>query len=330
MKAPYDQVVGTGGIGTGVLFELSDNRPLSRNETRLARLTPTRDYCKQHIILHYIARVLAPEVAVYAIGLVGDDDQGAALLDEMRRAGIDAQRVGRTAELRTMYCVCFQYPDKAVCNVTTSESACSLVTAEYVGRAFEGLSMDEKTVAIAAPEVPVPARLRLLERAREAGALTVASCLVDEFPEFEAGGGLHFTDILAVNEDEAAAYLGEAIPDMERLARACHRKLCGENPSARLLMTCGAGGSYACEGEAVKHIPALPGPVVATGGAGDAFIAGCVIGLILGLPFLPGGGASAPELGAHLARESISSADTIAFHIGRETALDFVGKGLMD
>ena len=326
MKPLFDQVVGTGGIGTGVLFELSDSRPLSRNETRLAKLTPTRDYCKQHIILHYIARVLAPGVAVRAIGLVGEDDQGAALLAEMRSAGIDAARVGRTAALRTMYCVCIQYPDKAVCNVTTSESACSLVTAEYVGRALDGLSMDGKTVAIAAPEVPVAARLELLRRARDAGALTVASCLVDEFAEFGGCGGLRLTDILAVNEDEAAAYLGEAIPDMEELARACHRKLRAENPSMRLLMTCGANGSCACEGERVAHVPALPGPVVATGGAGDAYIAGCAIGLILGLPFLPGSGVSAAELGAHLARESIGSADTIAFHIGRATALDFIEK----
>ena len=43
MKLRFNQFIGTGGIGTGILFELDGNRTLSRNETRLATLTPTRD-----------------------------------------------------------------------------------------------------------------------------------------------------------------------------------------------------------------------------------------------------------------------------------------------
>jgi len=41
-----DYVVGTGGIGSGVLFKLNGGHTLGRNESRLAELTNYRDYCR--------------------------------------------------------------------------------------------------------------------------------------------------------------------------------------------------------------------------------------------------------------------------------------------
>ena len=81
----FDFVYGTGGIGTGMFFTLAENRTLGREETRLAHLTDFRDYCKGHIILHYIA-VLARDCTVYPIGKVGRDHHGAGLLDEMENS----------------------------------------------------------------------------------------------------------------------------------------------------------------------------------------------------------------------------------------------------
>ena len=42
-KSGFNQFVGTGGIGTGILFQLDSDRMLGRNETRLASLSPTKD-----------------------------------------------------------------------------------------------------------------------------------------------------------------------------------------------------------------------------------------------------------------------------------------------
>lgn len=328
MKTPrFDCIVGTGGIGTGILFELDGNRPLSRNETRLARLSPTRDYCKQHIILHYIARILSPEVQVYPIGMVGADSAGDALLAQMRAAGMDVRFVGRSAQKPTMYCVCMQYPDKAVCNVTTSDSACALVSGERILQALEALErpLDARTLIVAAPEVPVEARLTLLKRGKAAGAYCVSSCLVDEFADFTAGGGMQCTDLLVINEDEAAAFCGCSSENMEQRAMQCQVALLRENPQARSIMTCGARGSYACEGRRAVHLPAQAANVVATGGAGDAYTAGVICGLALELDFLPETGKpSAPELGAVLSAEAISVADTIAEQIDRNTVLRYL------
>lgn len=323
----FNQVIGTGGIGTGILFELDNDRTLSRNETRLGALSPTRDYCKQHIILHYIAKALAPGVQVRPIGLVGDDDAGRGLVRQMQDAGMDTALVGLSSEKPTMYCVCIQYPDKAVCNVTTSESACSLVDRACMRAALAQLSMDKRTLVVAAPEVPVEARLELLAQARASGAYCVSSCLVDEFPEFIAGGGLKMTDLLVINEDEGAAMCGAEEADLEKLAALCHELHRKANPRARTAMTCGAAGSYVCEGGEVHAVPACKAQVVATGGAGDAYTAGTICGLTLGLPFLPGEGYCAPQLGARLAAEAIGVADTIAGHIGREMIMSFLKEG---
>ena len=140
MASPkFRQVIGTGGIGGGILFELEGNRALSRNETRLANLSPAKDYCKLHIILHYISRILAPEVAVYAVGAVGLDRPGAELAGMMKGAGIDTAFVRFVPDKPTMYAVCLQYPDKSVCNVTTAGSASSLVNEGDAEIAFAGL-----------------------------------------------------------------------------------------------------------------------------------------------------------------------------------------------
>ena len=116
-----------------------------------------------------------------------------------------------------------QYPDKAVCNVTTSDSACALVSGERILQALEALErpLDARTLIVAAPEVPVEARLTLLKRGKAAGAYCVSSCLVDEFADFTAGGGMQCTDLLVINEDEAAAFCGCSSENMEQRAMQC-------------------------------------------------------------------------------------------------------------
>lgn len=321
MKTPlYRQVIGTGGIGGGILFELEGNRALSRNETRLANLSPAKDYCKAHIILHYIARVLAPEVSVSAIGAVGRDPIGMELMQMMARVGIDTASVKTVSDSPTMYAVCMQYADKSVCNVTTAQSASSLVSPEDIMNAVDHLPrpLDISTIAIAVPEVPINARLALLELAKDKGAFCVASFLFDEALDFLEGGGLKNSDLLVINEDEAAAFCGRESPDALELTQACAQKLRLINPACLLAVTFGATGSFVSEGAGIHHIPAVPVQAVATGGAGDAFIAGIVCGLALGLPFWSESGTCAAALGARVAAESVKEMDTIASRIDRE------------
>src|SRR5688500_3236515 len=109
----YDHIAGTGGIGTGIFFSLVSNETLGRNESRAGYLLPYQDYCKQHIILHYIAVLLGAgqkdHFNVYPIGKVGHDEPGKWLLRIMQEAGMDTRYVARSADAATLFSVCFQY-----------------------------------------------------------------------------------------------------------------------------------------------------------------------------------------------------------------------------
>jgi sugar/nucleoside kinase (ribokinase family) len=166
----------------------------------------------------------------------------------------------------------------------------------------------------------------LLSLAKKEGAFCVASFLGDEAEEFAQGGGIQNTDLLVINEDEAAAFLGRTKDDPQRLVSECYQKVKEQNQGALLAVTFGPGGSYLCENNQLVHLPAMPVQVVATGGAGDAFVAGTVCGLVLGLPFLPGSGPSATQLGASLAAESITKLDTIADSIDRAFVMEVLNK----
>ncbi|HKT69754.1 MAG TPA: hypothetical protein VJP83_09970, partial [Terriglobales bacterium] len=54
----YRRLIGIGGIGSGIFFALDGNHTLGREESRFGRLLDIRDYCKLHIISHYVARLL--------------------------------------------------------------------------------------------------------------------------------------------------------------------------------------------------------------------------------------------------------------------------------
>ena len=51
-------VIGTGGIGGGMFFAIDGNETLGRNESRGGKFLDSKDYCKLHIIAHYIAVLL--------------------------------------------------------------------------------------------------------------------------------------------------------------------------------------------------------------------------------------------------------------------------------
>jgi len=57
-KMRFTGVIGTGGIGAGKFFVLNGNHTLGREESRNGHFLDIHDYCKQHIILYYIRKLL--------------------------------------------------------------------------------------------------------------------------------------------------------------------------------------------------------------------------------------------------------------------------------
>ena len=53
-NSPFNQLIGVGGLGTGIFFELEGDHTLGRNESRPGRLLDVKDYCKLHIVIHSV------------------------------------------------------------------------------------------------------------------------------------------------------------------------------------------------------------------------------------------------------------------------------------
>ncbi|WP_164545751.1 carbohydrate kinase family protein [Paenibacillus albus] len=322
----YTRLIGTGGIGSGMLFQLTDEHTLGRNESRLGVLTDSRDYCKLHIICHYPAVLLGRGgFAVYPIGKVGKDAEGFALLAQLEDTGMSIAHVEIAEAVRTLFSVCFQYPDLSGGNLTTANSASGLVAALDIERALQELPPGAGELVLAAPEVPIEARIALLAEGRARGSFTVASVLAAEAETFGRLGGYRLTDLLAVNREEARriAGLDEACADGGVIAERCYNALKAEQPEIRLIMTDGADGCYSYEAGRCIHTPSLRVEAVSTAGAGDALLGGVISGLCCGLPFMKeqslGPGAvfgetplsSAVELGVLLAALSVTSPHSI-------------------
>jgi sugar/nucleoside kinase (ribokinase family) len=324
--APYRRLVGVGGVGTGLFFALEGNHDLGRNESRAARILDVRDYCKLHIVAHYPAVLLGATAAgepfhVVPIGKVGGDEAGARLKGEMARAWMDLLLLGSVFDAPTLLSVCFQYPDGSGGNITTSNSAGARLTATDVDLAAPLL--DSRTIALAAPEVPLAIRQRLLQVATSRRALRVAALASGEAAECRAMGFFANVDLLALNEDEATALTGVPFEaqDPHVLLDACAALLTKAQPSILILVSVGPHGAFGFEGGRWRRTPTLRVPVMSTAGAGDALLGGVLTGLSLGLPFTTEGRRhdafaerpleSALELGVLLSTFKVTSPHTI-------------------
>ncbi|GIH16164.1 PfkB family carbohydrate kinase [Rugosimonospora africana] len=208
----YEVVVGTGGIGSGMFLALTGNRTLGREESRAATLLDQRDYCKLHIVCHYVRRLLGPAVRVVPVGKVGDDAPGRDAMAAMRAEGMDMSLVAM-APRPTLFSVCFQYPNGDGGNITTAGSASDCVEPADIARAAPVLDAHRgRAIALALPEVPVAARAALLDLATAAEAFRVATFVSQEWEQVLRDGLLGRVDLLALNLDEATALL-ESGPD---------------------------------------------------------------------------------------------------------------------
>jgi ribokinase len=315
--APFRRLVGIGGIGGGMFLALEGDRTLGRNESRPARLLDVRDYCKLHIVAHHVAVLLGAEPSgtpfhVVPVGTVGVDETGRRLVGEMTAAGMDTSRVEEVEGSPTLFSVCFQYPDGSGGNLTTVDSAAATLTEGDVERVEELL--DPRTIALAAPEVRLEPRRRLLELATEHGAFRVASLTSAEVEDARACGLLDLADLLALNEDEAAILAGRELdpdepqPSLDALAEA----LGGQT---RIVVTAGARGAFAFEGGRWVHRSAPSVEVRSSAGAGDALLGGVLAGLAAGVPLVgdasEGSLGSTLDLGVALAALSVTSPHTI-------------------
>jgi ribokinase len=314
----YRVMIGTGGIGSGVFFLLNGNGTLGREESRGGRFLNRRDYCKLHIISHYVQTLLGPDFHTIPLGKVGDDETGARLVQEMAQASLDMRYVAPSPGDPTLYSFCIVYPDGAGGNLTTDDSASSRVARSSIRRAEpEFARWAGSGVALAVPEVPLEAREALLDLGTKHRFFRVGSFTTEELPIAVQSGLLAKLDLLALNADEAAAAAGVPQADEEApadiVARAV-RQLSSTYPALLISITAGRHGSWSWDGASLMHTPSYEARIESTAGAGDAYLSGLIVGLAARLSVV-----EAHQLGALVAGLSVTSPHTIDSGIGRES-----------
>lgn len=327
MNQYFDKVVGTGGIGIGMLFHTDDDRTLGRSESRLVTLSDAKDYCKLHIVFHYIATILTPGKRVIPVGCVGTDSNGERLIHQMQQCGMDTSFVSRETDYPTAISVCLQYPDKEGCNFTAKNGAGEAVTPEYIRTSLERIGIDEHTIVAAIPEVSLESRTELLRMGKERGSYCVLSFAAAEGGQVREQRLLRDCNLLAVNEEEALSILTEPVP-RERLAESMYQYASTLNPDITVMVTCGKHGAFVCDQHGTETVAPLTSQVVNTAGAGDAFLGGTISALALGYPLKKGCHdvrlgetplKTAPEFGALCAGMAVESPDSIAEQVNANT-----------
>lgn len=305
----FQALIGVGGVGTGQFFVLNGDHTLGREESRSGHFLERRDYCKLHIIAHYVKTLLGPTFTAIPVSRIGADEAGRRLRREMETTGLDLRYLAEDPDRPTLFSFCFLYPDGSGGNLTTDNSAVEAMEARDVESVEpEFAHFQGQGIALAAPEAPPAVRSALLRLGARHQFFRVAALTSAETETPWAVDLLRQADLTALNLDEAArlARLDPAGLAPEQVATAAVAALGVINPGLKISITAGARGSWSWDGAALQHVPACAVPVINTAGAGDAHLAGLLAGLAWGLKL-----GHAQEVGTLVAAQSVTSAHTI-------------------
>ena len=342
--SPYRQMVGVGGLGTGMFFALDGDHTLGRNESRAGRLLDVRDYCKLHIVMHYAAKLLGARRSglpfhVAPIGSVGDDAAGRFVIDQMTDVGIDTSHVGVIPRTPTLFSVCFQYPDGMGGNITTNNSAAGALSKDDIDKVADLLNAGgRRLIALAVPEVPLEVRRHFLKLASGTGAFRAASLVAAEVQPARDARMFDLLDLVALNESEAEELVGQQFsPESAgHFLRNCQGLLRSSYPNLRMVVSAGKAGAYGITAETCQFCPAPQVETASTAGAGDALLGGVLAAMAAGIPFVcadtaggPGAGRSvqtALQFGVLLASYKCLSPHTISPSACVDTLEEFASK----
>jgi sugar/nucleoside kinase (ribokinase family) len=209
---------------------------------------------------------------VLAAGAIGRDLAGDVLAGALQAAGVDASPLVRKDGVQTSCTMLPIHPDgtRPAWHVPGANSA---FTAEDVPwdalAACDAVHLGGLT---ALPGIDGAPAGRILQHAREHGALTTADCLGVRGDDVEAllAEVMPHVDVFMPNEDEALAIAGD--PD----AASAARRLRGLGARC-VIVKRGPDGCLVDDDDGARTLPAHVAPVVDTTGCGDAFCAGVIV-----------------------------------------------------
>lgn len=222
-------------------------------------------------------------VTTRLLAAIGDDAAGEAARTLWREEGIGAVAAARSGAATGTALILVDAAGEN--QIVVIPGANATLSPEEV-RATAG-AFDDAALVVAQLETPPAATLEAFRLARAAGALA----LLNAAP---AAGGmpaelLAATDLLVVNEVEAAMLAGAADPAAAESPAGWGRALRRAHPAMGVVVTGGARGAwlFAADADAAAPLVHAPAPRVAVldaTGAGDAFVGAFAARLAEGAP----------------------------------------------
>jgi pseudouridine kinase len=214
-------------------------------------------------------------VAAPLISLVGDDDDGAALLRDLTRCGIDPRGVGRTSLAPTARYVAaidahgelvVELADMSIFALLSADAIAAAVPS--AGWVFADGNLPRSTLDALARRTPE----RAYRLAVDAAAVPRAALLPEQ---------LDGIDVRFLNQAEAARYLRPSADGHGDAATDAREVL--ERGADAVVLTCGSRGALVADVAGVSEIAALAVErVVDVTGAGDALTAATLAALLAG------------------------------------------------
>jgi sugar/nucleoside kinase (ribokinase family) len=220
-------------------------------------------------------RILGQQVDV--AGKVGWDIQGDFVISELERRGVGVSHIRRTANCSTSGTV--------ILNVKGEDRRylhCVGANAEFGPDDLDSSFLAEPRVLcfggyLALPSFTAPRITRLLRDAKLRGLTTMLDVTMPAGACFgieDIAPVLEYTDYFLPNYEESARLTGES--DERRQAN----RLSDLNPECAVVITRGAAGPLACRRGKFIETPPFRMTSVDESGAGDAFAAGLITGVL--------------------------------------------------
>ena len=229
---------------------------------------------------------------VRLFGMIGSDEQGVHVLDELQNAGVDTLGIGK-CEGPSNSSICVVHPTgdrlflhRLGASTQLTPEAIALETAPR-----DSYSHFHLANPYALPKVRVVAG-SVMERAKAAGLTTSIDTAWDAKGLWfqELGPCLPHTDLLFVNESESKMLSGFEDP-----AQAC--AFFREHGATDVVVKLGPAGCIVFHGEDTHQLPAFPIVAKDTTGAGDCFSGAFLAALAHGFSW-PDAGRFANAVGA--------------------------------
>lgn len=219
--------------------------------------------------------------SVGVVGKVGEDHFGEFVIAGLRQRGIETQYIRRS----------FRNPTSAtvILNVHGEDRRylhCLGANREFCSADLDARVLEQARILyvggyLAMPGFKAAELADLFRDAKARGLITVLDVVIPadvQDPVKQVIPALAYTDYFLPNDDEAHLLTGISQP-LEQ-ARALSRF----NAQGTVVITLGSRGSLALRGERIIETPPFPMRSVDESGAGDAFAAGLIVGLLEGWP----------------------------------------------